>query len=60
MGVYYTIYYTGMALLPAVAGLARDIAGTPAATALFASAMMGTAILGLVGFRATQRRFASG
>src|SRR5262245_17325255 len=60
MGLYYTIYYVGMALLPALAGLVRDIAGTPAATALFASAMLGTAILGLVGFRATQRRFAAG
>jgi len=60
MGVYYTFYYVGMALLPALAGLARDIAGTPAATTLFASAMLGTAILGLVGFRATQRRFAAG
>src|SRR5262245_54100589 len=59
MGIYYTIYYAGMALLPAVAGLARDIAGTPAATALVTSAMLGTAVLGLVGFRATQRRFAA-
>jgi len=30
---------------------------TRPATALFASAMMGIAILGLAGFRATQRRF---
>ena len=45
-----------MALLPAVAGFVRDIAGSPA-TAPFASAMMGIAILGLAGFRATQRRF---
>jgi len=56
MGVYYTFYYVGMALLPAVAGFVRDVAGSPA-TALFASAMMGIAILGFAGFRATQRRF---
>jgi len=59
MGVYYTYYYVGMALLPAFAGYVRDVAGTPAATALFASAMMGIAVLGLAGFRATQRRFGS-
>src|SRR5262245_46676051 len=59
MGVFYTYYYVGMALLPALAGFVRDVAGTPAATALFASAMMGIAVLGLAGFRATQRRFGS-
>jgi len=56
MGVYYTFYYVGMVLLPALAGFVRDVAGSPA-TALFASAMMGIAVLGLAGFRATQRRF---
>lgn len=59
MGVYYTFYYVGMALLPGLAGLARDVTGTPAATALFASTMMGISVLGLAGFRATQRRFAA-
>jgi len=60
MGIYYTFYYVGMALLPTLAGFVRDAAGTPAATALFASAMMGIAILGLAGFRETQRRFVAG
>jgi len=55
MGVYYTFYYVGMALLPALAGFVRDVAGSPA-TALFASAMMGIAVLGLAGFRTTQHR----
>ena len=54
MGIFYTIYYVGMAILPALAGLARDLSGSPAATALFASAMMGLALLGLAGFRAAQ------
>jgi cyanate permease len=55
MGIYFTFYYAGMALLPALAGLARDLADSPAATALFASTMMGVALIGLFGFRAAQR-----
>lgn len=35
MGVYFTFYYAGMALLPALAGLARDLTDSPAATALY-------------------------
>jgi predicted MFS family arabinose efflux permease len=56
MGIYYTFYYVGMALLPGLAGLVRDLAGSPAVTALFASAMMGVALIGLFGFRTAQRR----
>lgn len=56
MGIYFTFYYVGMALLPALAGLVRDLAGSPAATALFASTMMGLALFGLFGFRTVQRR----
>ncbi len=56
MGIYFTFYYAGMALLPALAGLARDLADSPAATALFASTMMGVALIGLFGFRTVQRR----
>ena len=55
MGVFYTFYYAGMALLPALAGLARDLTGSAAVTTLFAAAMMAIALLALVGFRIAQQ-----
>jgi MFS family permease len=55
MGVFYMFYYVGMALLPALAGLTRDLTGNPAVTALFATAMMTIALLALVGFRSAQQ-----
>jgi predicted MFS family arabinose efflux permease len=55
MGVYFTWYYAGMAVLPGLAGLARDLTGSAAAPALLAAAMMGLALLGLAGFRLLQR-----
>lgn len=51
MGVYYTCYYASMALLPVLAGVTRDVTGSPAAPALFAAAMMLIAALGLLAFR---------
>ena len=56
MGVYFTWYYAGMALLPGLAGLARDVTASAAAPALFAAAMMALALLGFVGFRLIQKR----
>lgn len=56
MGVYFTWYYAGMALLPGLAGLARDLTGSVAAPALFAATMMALALSGLMGFRLVQRR----
>lgn len=53
MGVYFTWYYAGMALLPGLAGLTRDLTGSPAAPALFAAAMMALALAGVAGFRLT-------
>jgi predicted MFS family arabinose efflux permease len=55
MGVYFTWYYAGMAMLPALAGLARDLTASPAAPALFASVMMALAVAGVVGFRLAVR-----
>ncbi len=55
MGVYFTWYYAGMAVLPALAGMARDLTASSAAPALFASGMMALAIAGLVGFRLANR-----
>ena len=37
MGVYYTWYYVGMAVLPGIAGWCRDLSGIAAAPLLFAS-----------------------
>jgi predicted MFS family arabinose efflux permease len=56
MGVYFTWYYAGMALLPGAAGSARDLTGSPAAPALFAAAMMVLALMALAGFRRVQAR----
>ena len=40
MGLFYTWYYAGMGVLPPLAGLARDLSGSPNAPIYFASAMM--------------------
>jgi len=55
MGVYFTWYYAGMASLPGLAGMARDLSASPAAPALFAAAMMALALAGWAGFRAATR-----
>jgi MFS family permease len=56
MGIYYTCYYIGMGLLPALAGYARDATGNPAAPLWFAGAMLIVAGLSLVAFRVVQAR----
>ena len=55
MGVYFTWYYAGMAILPALAGMTRDLTASPAAPALFAGGMMLLALLVLAAFRMTAR-----
>jgi predicted MFS family arabinose efflux permease len=55
MGVFFTFYYVGMAILPGGAGLARDISGSPSAPALFAAFMMLLCLLGLASFNAAKR-----
>ena len=44
-----------MALLPGLAGMARDLTASAAAPALFATGMMALAIAGLAGFRFANR-----
>jgi len=44
-----------MAVLPAIAGTARDLFGNPAAPSLFAAFLMVLAAAALVGFRLAQR-----
>lgn len=44
MGLFYTIYYAGGALLPAMCGRAADLAGDPAGALVAAAALSGIAI----------------
>lgn len=39
MGVFYTVYYAGGAVLPVICGRAADLAGTPAAALLTAAVL---------------------
>jgi hypothetical protein len=55
MGAYFTWYYGGMALLPGLVGMARDLTASAAAPALFAAGMMALALSGLAGFRLANR-----
>ena len=55
MGVYFTWYYAGMALLPGLAGMAQDLTASPAAPALFAGGMMALSLAALAGFRLVAR-----
>jgi cyanate permease len=56
MGVFYTWHFAAMAVLPAVAGTARDISGSAAAPILFAAATMAAAALAVIAFRLVQNR----
>jgi predicted MFS family arabinose efflux permease len=55
IGVYFTCYYAGMAVLPALAGKMRDKIGSVTTSVLFAAAMMVCALALLGAFRAMQR-----
>lgn len=55
MGVFYTCYYAAMAVLPGLAGMARDLAGSAAAPVLTAAAMMLAALAFVGGFVAVVR-----
>jgi len=56
LGIYYTWYFVGAAVLPAVGGELRDASGTAANTILFVAAMMFICLC-LVGvFRLEQKR----
>ena len=56
MGIFYTIYYVGMGVFPAIAGYARDATGNPAAPLILAGVAILFALLALVGFRIIQIR----
>jgi MFS family permease len=55
MGVYLTWYYAGMGVLPAAAGLARDLSGNAATPLWFAVVLLGVAAAALLQFRILQR-----
>jgi MFS family permease len=56
MGVYYTWYYIGMAVLPGIAGWCRDLSGVAAAPLMFASFLVIIAIACAVLFQRLERR----
>jgi MFS family permease len=56
MGIYFTCYYVGMGVAPALAGYARDLTGNAAAPLWFAGAMLILASLTLFQFRYVQSR----
>ena len=55
MGVFFTVYYAAMALLPGGAGWARDFSGSAAAPTLFAAVMMALCAVTLLLFHIAQR-----
>jgi hypothetical protein len=56
MGIFFTIYYVGMGVFPAIAGYARDVTGNPAAPLILAGVAILFALLALAGFRMIQIR----
>jgi cyanate permease len=55
MGVYFTVYYIGMGVVPGIAGFARDATHSAAAPLWLAAAMMLLAAIALLAFRAVRR-----
>jgi DHA1 family inner membrane transport protein len=55
MGVYFTCYYAGMAALPPLAGLSRDLTAIPAAPFAVAALLMLVSLLALGAFYLLRR-----
>jgi predicted MFS family arabinose efflux permease len=55
MGIFFTVFYVMMAVLPGTAGLVRDLSGSVAAPALFAAALVLLCATGLLLFHAARR-----
>lgn len=55
LGVYYSIYYLGMAAAQPIAGYTRDLTGLPEMPVVFAAALMATTALSLIAFRVVER-----
>ena len=56
MGIFFTIYYSGMAILPIIAGYVQDFTGSPSAPFILAGISLLIAIVTLVSFRMIQVR----
>ena len=57
LGLYYTIYYIGTGILPAVAGWIQDVTGSTAYVIWFSAACLAIAPVSLLAFRILQRRW---
>ena len=57
LGLYYTMYYTGTGILPAIAGWIQDTTGSPAAVIWFSAACLAIAPFFLLAFRILQHRW---
>jgi MFS family permease len=51
LGVYYSVFYAGAAVLQPVAGFFLDVSGWPAAPILVAAVAMASTVVGLMAFR---------
>ncbi|MCZ6556955.1 MAG: MFS transporter [SAR324 cluster bacterium] len=56
-GVFFTVYYAAMALIPPLAGSLLDVTGRPAASIWFGGALWLSIVLTLLIFRLLQRRW---
>jgi MFS family permease len=56
MGIFFTFYYLGMAILPGIAGWFRDVTGLNAAPLLFGSLLLIGAAICVVVFRRFESR----
>jgi predicted MFS family arabinose efflux permease len=59
MGIFFSWYYAGMALLTPVAGILRDASGAPGTPLLFAGVLELAAMAVLVLLRVSQRRWSA-
>ena len=55
LGLFYAIFYLGMAVMQPLAGLLRDVTGSPAAPLFFAAAAMLLTVVALSAFRWIER-----
>ncbi len=55
MGIFYTQFYAGMALLPALAGWTRDLTGDPGAPLLTGVGFLAASLAALVGYARSVR-----
>jgi len=60
LGLYFTIYYIGTGILPAIAGWIQDTMGSAAFVVWFSAACLAFAPLSLLAFRVLQRRWQLG